>query len=173
VKTGASSDEVKTRLRALQAKIDQHQRAVDDVSRDYGDNTAVRDYAAEWSNYKKKVAGLAEDADAWTSVTFAGAVKAVEIEFGILLLNFTTLSAKLTAAKRTEKIKALETILANTPTARAAYQKDAEVKLKTDATPIAVPPANPPANQNEFPAWAFPVAGLAGLLWILKKIFIG
>lgn len=167
--TGISFDEVKTRLRALQAKIDQHQRAVDDVSREHGDNTAVRDYVTEWSNYRKKVAALAEDADSWTSVTSTSAVANAEIEFGIFLTKFATLSAKLTAAKSAEKVRALETVLANTPAARAEFKKEAVVNLKTDATPIAAPP---PPKPDGLPVWVVPVAGLAGLLLLLKKIFL-
>jgi hypothetical protein len=169
VRTGISFDEVKSRLAALQAKIDQHQRAVDDVARDYGDNTAVRDYVAEWSLYKKKVAGLAEDANAWTSVTSTSAVQNAEIEFGIFLTKFATLSAKLTAAKSAEKVKALETVLANTPAAREAYKKEAQVSLRTDATPV----ATPPKQDGLLPSWVVPATGFAGLLFLLKKIFLG
>lgn len=171
MKTGASTDEVKSRLRALSTKIDQHQRAVDDASRDYGENTAVRDYGVEWSNFKKKVAGLVEDADAWTAITTSNAVENAEVEFGILLTKFATLSAKLTASKSAEKVKALETILASTKSAKEEYKKDGVVNLKTDATPIPVPPALPP-KQDGLPPWVVPVGGLAGLLLLLGKIFL-
>lgn len=169
--TGISFDEVKTRLRALQAKIDQHQRAVDDASRDHGDNTAVRDYVTEWSNYRKKVAALAEDADSWTSVTSTSAVANAEIEFGIFLTKFATLRAKLTSARSAEKIKALETVLADTPAARTEYKKEAQVNLRTDATPIPAP--SPTKPEGLLPPWVVPVSGLAGLLLLLKKIFLG
>lgn len=167
MKTGMSSDEVKNRLRTLQAKIDQHQRAVDDATRDHGDNVSVRDYVTDWTNFKKTVAGLAEDANSWTSITSTAAVENAEIEFGIFLTRFATLSAKLTAAKSAEKVKALETVLANTPAAREAYKQDGQVNLRTDALPIPVP------KTSDFPAWVVPVAGLGGLLLLLKKIFLG
>lgn len=174
--TGMSTDEVKTRLKSLQAKIDQHQRAVDDATRDHGDNVATRDYGVEWINFKKKVADLTSDADAWTAVTTMSAVENAEREFGIVLTNFETLAQKLSLARGAEKIKALEAIITATPKAKEDFKKDGQVKLRTDATPIPVPvpvPVPVPDPKDKLPSWVIPVTGLGGLLFLLKKIFLG